>query len=299
MRSTGPRHATIPVDGAALAAREVGRGRPIVVLHGGPDFDYEYLLPEMDLLADLGRLLYYAQRGRGHSYAGEGADDVSIDSEVADLDAVRAWTGHDRIVVLGHSFGAVLAMEYTARHPERISHLVLMNPAPASHADLLVLQHHFALIRSREQTEHMATLAADPAYIAGDPAREAERYAIHFAPAFHDPGNMDVILHRLRRSFTPEAIVAARAIEDRLYEQTWRRESYDLLPRLGGLRAPALVLRGDHDFIPLEIAEHIADAIPGSLLLDLPACGHFSYLEQPDAVHRAISDLLGPARDAA
>ena len=283
------------MDGAALSAREVGRGRPIVVLHGGPDFDYEYFLPEMDRLADLGRVLYYAQRGRGHSYAGEGPDDVSIDSDLADLDAVRAWSGEDRIAILGHSFGAVLAMEYAVRHPDRISHLILMNPAPASHADLLALREHFARIRSPEQQERMATLAADPAYIAGDPAIEAERYAIHFASAFDDPANLDVILRRLRRSFTPEAIVAARAIEDRLYEQTWRQESYDLLPRLGGLRAPALVLHGDHDLVPLEISLHIADAIPGSRLLDLPACGHFSTLEQPEAVHRAIADLLSPA----
>jgi proline iminopeptidase len=167
-----------------------------------------------------------------------------------------------------------------------------MNPAPASHADVLVLRNHFARIRSPDEQERMVTLAADPAYLAGDPAIEAERYAIHFAAAFHDPANLDVILGRLRRSFTPEAIVAARAIEDRLYEQTWVRDSYDLLPRLHGLHAPVLVLHGDHDFVPLEVARHIADAAPGGRLLDLPACGHFAYLEQPEAVHRAIADLL-------
>jgi pimeloyl-ACP methyl ester carboxylesterase len=53
-----------------------------------------------------------------------------------------------------------------------------------------------------------------------------------------------------------------------------------------------LVLHGDHDFVPLEIARHIADAAPRGRLLDLPACGHFAYLEQPEAVHRAIAKLL-------
>jgi proline iminopeptidase len=52
---------------ARLYVREVGSGLPIIVLHGGPDFDSEYFLPELDRLADLGRLIYYDQRGRGRS----------------------------------------------------------------------------------------------------------------------------------------------------------------------------------------------------------------------------------------
>ena len=47
-----------------LFVREVGAGRPIIVLHGGPDFDHTYLRPELDRLADQARLIYYDQRGR-------------------------------------------------------------------------------------------------------------------------------------------------------------------------------------------------------------------------------------------
>lgn len=112
----------IPADGAALAARVVGQGRPIVVLHGGPDLDDEYLLPDLDVLADLGRVVSYAQRGRGHSYAREGADDISLESEMADIEAVRRWTGHERVALLGHSFGTLLALEYATRHPDHVSH---------------------------------------------------------------------------------------------------------------------------------------------------------------------------------
>jgi proline iminopeptidase len=50
-----------------LFCRDVGEGPPILVLHGGPDFDHAYLLPELDRLADSFRLLYYDQRGRGRS----------------------------------------------------------------------------------------------------------------------------------------------------------------------------------------------------------------------------------------
>lgn len=63
-RSAAPRESRIPVGKASLYSREIGRGQPIIVLHGGPDFDHGYLLPGLDRLADAFRLIYYDQRGR-------------------------------------------------------------------------------------------------------------------------------------------------------------------------------------------------------------------------------------------
>jgi len=62
------------------------RGALIVVLHGGPDFDHTYLLPDMDRLADSFRLIYYDQRGRGKSGDGVRAEDVTLASGIEDLD---------------------------------------------------------------------------------------------------------------------------------------------------------------------------------------------------------------------
>ena len=98
------------VDG--LFCRDVGEGPPIVVVHGGPDFDHFYLLPELDRLAGAFRLIYYDQRGRGLSAAGVRPEDVSIASELDDLDLVRRHFGLETVAVLGHSWGGVLAMEY-------------------------------------------------------------------------------------------------------------------------------------------------------------------------------------------
>ena len=58
---------------ARLYVRDVGHGLPIIVVHGGPDFDHEYLLPEMDQLARSFHLVYYDQRGRGRSFSGHAA----------------------------------------------------------------------------------------------------------------------------------------------------------------------------------------------------------------------------------
>jgi len=60
-----PRESRVPVGGAVLNAREIGKGTSVIVLHGGPDFDHSYLLPELDRLSDAFHLFYYDQRGRG------------------------------------------------------------------------------------------------------------------------------------------------------------------------------------------------------------------------------------------
>src|SRR5258707_15714328 len=84
--SAAPRESRIPVGKASLYCREIGRGQPIIVLHGGPDFDHGYLLPELDRLADAFRLIYYDQRGRGKSADHVQPEDVTLTSDVDDLD---------------------------------------------------------------------------------------------------------------------------------------------------------------------------------------------------------------------
>ncbi len=66
-RTATPREARVPVGKVPLYSREIGQGQPIIVLHGGPDFDSSYLLPDLDRLAHSFRLIYYDQRGRGKS----------------------------------------------------------------------------------------------------------------------------------------------------------------------------------------------------------------------------------------
>src|SRR5690349_11290357 len=100
------------VSGAQLFFREIGAGSPFVVLHGGPDFNHHYLLPEMDRLAGTFRLIYYDQRGRGRSSGDVVPEDVTIESEVDDLDRLRVKLGLDTMALLGHSWGCIVAMEY-------------------------------------------------------------------------------------------------------------------------------------------------------------------------------------------
>ena len=280
--------------GGSLFYRDVGQGWPTMVLHGGPDFDHRYLLPELDRLSDLLRLIYYDQRGRGRSEPDATPDAVTISSEIEDLEGLRAHFGLETVALLGHSWGALLALEYAIRHPEHLSHLVLMNPAPVTHDDLM----RFRQDRQRRAAgdlNKMKAIAATARYQAGEIEAEAEYYRAHYRTAVRRPEDVDRIVGRLRQAATPTGIRKARAIEDRLYKQTWSSTQYDLLPKIARLDVPTLVLHGESDFVPMVCPEHIARAIPGARLVVLGECGHFAYLERPDEVHVAVAEFFGRA----
>jgi proline iminopeptidase len=87
-------------------------------------------------------------------------------------------------------------------------------------------------------------------------------------------------------------ILKAWAIESRLYRDTWDVADYDLLPKLRSLRIPTLVIVGEHDFIPTEIAAQIAGALPRATLATIKECGHFAYLECGLEVRKAIDAFV-------
>jgi proline iminopeptidase len=284
----------LPVNNAQLYYRDVGSGRHIVVLHGGADFDHNYLLPDMDRLSDAFHLIYYDQRGRGRSAVNVQPGEVSLASEIADLDALREHFKLPSIGLLGHSWGGLLAMEYAIRYPGRVSHLILMNSGPASSDDYAVFR-NARRTAALDDVALLAALSSTPEYARGDLEADAAYYRVHFRSALKDPGLLERLIERLRANVTPAGILMARAIESRLLSETWLAKGYDLLPRLHHLRVPTLIIHGDHDLVPMECVAHIADAIPGARLVVLRDCGHFAYLECPDQVRREISAFFHSA----
>jgi proline iminopeptidase len=284
----------VAVGNTSLYTRVAGRGQPMIVLHGGPDFDTAYLLPELDQLADAYRLIYYDQRGRGKSAEGVRPEEVTLASDLADLDAIRTHFQVDATVLLGHSWGTVLALEYALRNPSRVSRLILMNPAPVSASQLAVLRKSYVGQLGREM-ERQREIMASAEYKAGDPDTVAARYRIHFRHGVRRPADYDTLMGRMSAQFRAQGasgILKAWAIESRLYRDTWDMAGYDLVPKLRTLRTPALVIVGEHDFIPPEIAAQIASALPRATLATIEDCGHFSYLECGGDVRKAIDDFF-------
>jgi len=286
-----PREGYAPAEGAALYYRDIGQGQPIIVLHGGPGFDHNYLLPDLDRMADAFRLIYYDQRGRGKSAWNVQPVAVSLQSDMDDLEALRAHLRLEQAALLGHSWGGLLALEYALRHPERVSHLILLNTAPVSYEDFQLFERQLSA-REPEEVERMHALESSPAFEEGDLETRAAYYRLYFQPTVRPPELLDRLSSRLYSGWTKESVLIARETTGRLWEETAEAPQYNLLPQITQLRIPTLVLHGDYDFVPVACAAHIAEAIPDARLVVLPNCGHFSYLECPDEVRKTLSEFF-------
>ena len=278
--------------GVRLYVREVGAGLPMIVVHGGPDFDHRYLAPELDALAEVCRVVMYDQRGRGRS-RGPRAECVTMASEIDDLDAVRRSVTDGPVAVLGHSWGGVLAMAYASHRPEGVSHLVLLNTAPATHHDWVSFRNEIAQRRSPEDEAAFARIDSSAPYLDGEPDADLAHYRVHFRVAVTEPHrHLRMLLPRLRRGWTAEDVRRARRIESRLYDETTASRSFDLRPGLAALPAPTLLVHGSADLIPMRLVEPIRDVITTSRLVVLDRCGHFSLMEQPTRTLSCLATFL-------
>lgn len=138
------REIAVPVDGAALAARVAAPSDPIdtiIALHGGPGVASSYM-HGLDRLA-LERIIVvtYDQRGVGESGLPE--TEFSMAAYVADLAAVQRETAAGPVIVFGHSWGGLLALNYAAAHPERVRALVLFGSAPPTRSALVEAAQEF------------------------------------------------------------------------------------------------------------------------------------------------------------
>lgn len=119
----------IEINGLNLHAEVFGpdTAEVVIVIHGGPGNDYRYLLPLKPLASEY-RLVFYDQRGAGLSERVD-AEFQSLEYALKDLESVVDHYAEGRKVnLIGHSWGAMLATGYLARHPDRVNHAVLAEP---------------------------------------------------------------------------------------------------------------------------------------------------------------------------
>ena len=276
--------------GVRLFYRIVGTGGDtVVVLHGGPGFSMGYLAADLEPIAARHVLLFYDQRGTGRSTLV--TDSTSLDAQrfADDLEAVRRQFRLRRLTLLGHSWGAGVAALYAGRHPERVGRLIIVDGISVRRT------HHTrgaeTLDARRDSTTQRRLRELGAARLAnvGDARACRAYYDLWFLATFED----SAAARRSRGDFcagTPEALANKVRSVDRftlrsLGEWDWR-------PALRAVAAPALVIRGTADHVPLESAREWATALPDGRLLELDGSGHFPYLEVPDRFFAAVEAFL-------
>jgi pimeloyl-ACP methyl ester carboxylesterase len=200
----------------------------------------------------------------------EAPDDVHQLDGLWDLvccyDELLDRLGLERVVLVGHSFGGMVACELAAAQPRRVERLALIAP--------------IGFWRDREPVVNWALLepAALRARVFRDPDGEAAR--LLFGPT--EP---------------PEAAAAARVRLMWAMGATgkfiWPLPDKGLRRRIHRVRAPALIVWGEDDRVaPPVYAEEFAGRLPGARIERLPGCGHVPQLDQPEQVARLVRDFL-------
>jgi proline iminopeptidase len=263
-------------DGVSLWIEEVGSGFPVFVLHGGPGLDHQHLRPWLDPLADEFRLLYVDERGQGRSERVEPAS-LSLDVFAGDVDRAAETLGLDRFAVLGHSFGAIIATHHAIERGTAAGYVIsgggdssaaLEQDVAASLEAMGAAGKPIAESWEREQTVE---------------TEEEFRELMRVQWPFHFAGPMP-------EGFTDETIYTPDVIR---HFATAGYGDFDFVPDLRRIDRPTLVVVGEEDrTTTVRAARVLHEGIAGSDLTVIPAVGHMSFMEAPDAYLGAVRSFL-------
>jgi proline iminopeptidase len=264
----------VPVPGAVLWTRTSGRGRPLVLCHGGPGLSDN--LGEVALMVnDLAQVHRYDQRGGGRSRS---TGPLGLAEHTGDLDALREHWGHERWTVGGHSWGALLALLYALEHPRRTSGVVCICAGNA--------WHH--LDRNRPGPRNASVLTeAERAELADLGTGDARRLHLIWLANFADRAAGEAVLARGPLYGFERNDEVVRAVGSDLRTRIGR----DFDRELAGLEVPVLVLHGDEDH-NLLAAERLARVLPRPTLRILSRTAHVPWLEDPAGVRAALRNFM-------
>lgn len=275
---------TLEINGASLFYKSMGSGDPIVVLHGGPGFDHRQFLPYIWELASRHKVILYDQRGTGLSSGPIDADSISLDTFIDDLEGIREAFGIEKMNLLGHSWGGILAMNYGLRHQDRLKSLIVCS-ATASEDAFEVMRTTYEADRLPEDGELIREIYTSDEFQNGDPQAIERFWRVFFKPYFADQS----LVAGLDLQFTENTIKNGETVARYILESI---AGFDLHEDLRAIRVPTLIIHGDSDPMPVEYAERIHRNIEGSELVITKDSGHWLFVDATETFTSSIQDFL-------
>jgi proline-specific peptidase len=272
--------------GSRLAYFVVGTAPDtIVVVHGGPGLDSRYLQQGLRELATHHTLVFYDQRGQGRSSAAT-ADSLSMTQSIADLEALRAELGLSRMGLLGHHWGAGVAMLYTVAHPERVRRLALLSPM--AHRASFIWELSYLPNDSLAQTRLIASRAEHRD--STDPAGFCQSFwGFTFSPV------EDVHPETVRRlapvmcNASPAQLTGRESLRRSLLRSLG---NWDWTAPMGQVVTPTLVLVGTDEPALVAGARAWAVGVRDARLLQAGHSPLFPWLDAPEAVEKSLDQFF-------
>jgi len=246
---------------------------PLLMLHGGPGANHTRLKRELSWLSEWHQLVFIDQRGCGFSDPCPRRA-LTLDNNVKDIEAVRAACGWERIGLLGWSYGGMLAIEYAARHADRLSSLILLSTAGSGDfmrsSQAFVARHGTpAQIRMAEATQRGVFRSA--AHLARYSRVMASLAAVRAAKPGCGPFNLDACNQGFRSDLP----------------------SWNALPHLQKVRAPVFIGVGRRDYIcPVDQSEALKRALPRATFRIYEKSSHFPSCDEPRRFRKDLTTFV-------
>jgi len=277
------------VPGGKVWWKRVGAGpkTPILTLHGGPGAGHNYLLPLGALAADR-PVIFYDQLGCGKADSPGDESLYTIQRSVDEVDAVRHALGLKRIVLYGHSWGSVLAIEYLCQgRGAGVERLVLGGALASVPQTVAGMQRLIAAMPDGAGARIHALEAAGKTDTAEYNALVQKFYELHVCRRLPWPPEVNETIDIVGKSIAyrvmngPNEFTIVGVIKD------WDRRA-----DLSRIRMPTLITTGAFDEVTLDCHETIHRGVRGSHLVVMPGCSHLTMNEQPEAYVRLVDGFL-------
>src|SRR5215471_5528933 len=264
-----------------------GSGMPLLLLHGGPGAAHYYLLP-LGALADERPVIFYDQLGCGQSDSPQDTSIYTIQRSVDEVDAVRWALGLQEVILYGHSWGSMLAIEYLCQGRGSGGRKPLLAGALASVPQFVAGTRRLLAQMPNHVGERI--LALDTAGRSDTPEYQA------FVKAFYD-------LYVCRRKPLPREVqetydMLSKSIAYRVmngpneFTVTGVMRDWDRRSDLSHIQLPTYITTGEFDEVTLDCHQTIQRAIKGSKLRIFAGCSHFTMNEKPDEYVSAVRRFL-------
>lgn len=284
--SDQPRSGIIQLPTTQLEYEIIGDGEPLVIVHGGPGLGYSYFIPGIMELAKNYQLIFYNQRGTGKSVGLLDSTTMTIDQFVQDLEALRVHLKLDKMGVLGHSWGGVLALNYTLQYPARVNSLILISSVGQDASSLTALMENRDARTTPDIAEAINLIGSSPGFERGDSsainAYLVEVFKLYLSdPEVYTKLDTKIGAYSANNFLTLYSGLVVVELAD-----------YDIRARLSEISCPTLIVHGEDDPLPIEKLNEMHENIEGSSFIRIPNCGHFPFTESPVLTNQVIFEFL-------
>lgn len=276
------RQSMVDVNDTQLFVQIIGTGDTILVIHGGPGLNHLYLLPHFTGLAKTHTLIFYDQRSSGMS-------ELSVKSRMNfttfadDIEALRKHYGIQKLNILAHSWGALVASTYALNYPEQVRSLVYVSPVPHSKSLAEQSNKEAASRSTPADSAAKAAILVSDAFRSGEVQPIEDLMMLSFKLLFCDTAN----LQKLDPALPPTYLVASLS----MYGFVDEMSKYDFFIKMKDIQIPALIIRGACDISPDEADTRLQACFTHASLVTFKKSGHFPFIEQNKTFTKTVNQF--------